>query len=73
MPTPIEFLSELEASLDSCPKGSLSLETRFREEPWWDSLAALTILAVFDAVFGRQLTTDQLGKCHTLGEICALS
>ena len=72
MPTPADFIAELEGSLESCPKGSLSPETRFREQPWWDSLAALTALAVFDAVYGKQLTTDQLGKCRTLGDICAL-
>lgn len=66
------FIAELEGSLESCPKGSLSAETRFREQPWWDSLAALTTLAVFDGIYGKQLTTDQLGKCLTIGDICAL-
>lgn len=72
MSNPAAFIAELEGSLESCPKGSLSAETRFRDQPWWDSLAALTALAVFDTVFGKQLTADQLRKCNTIGDICAL-
>lgn len=71
MPTPSDFISELEASLENCPKGSLAPDTRFRDQPWWDSLAALTALAVFDTVYGKQLTADQLRQCQTIGDICA--
>ena len=48
-PTQATFLQELEASLAECPPGGLTLELRFRDQPWWDSLAALTLLAVFDS------------------------
>lgn len=71
MATHQDFINELEASLEACPKGSLSATTRFREQPWWDSLAALTALAVFDTVYGKQLTADQLRQCQTIGDICA--
>ncbi|MFN7341350.1 MAG: acyl carrier protein [Opitutia bacterium] len=71
MSSPAAFISELESSLENCPKGSLTPETRFRDQAWWDSLAALTALAVFDTVYGKQLTADQLRQCHTIGDICA--
>lgn len=63
------FLKELEASLQGCPKGSLRPETRFREQPWWDSLAALVILASFQNAFGKQLDPVDLRKCETLAEV----
>lgn len=71
MATPQDFINELEASLEACPKGSISTTTRFREESWWDSLAALTALAVFDAIYSKQLTADQLRQCQTISDICA--
>jgi acyl carrier protein len=64
-----KFVRELEASLLGCPKGSLKPETRFRDQPWWDSLAALIILASFQNTFGKQLNPADLRKCETLAEV----
>lgn len=67
------FIAELEGSIDTIPPGSLRPETRFREMAWWDSLAALTTLAIFDSSFGRQLTGEQLAACETIQDIFQLS
>ena len=67
------FLSELDASIQGCAKGSLTEQTRFRLEPWWDSLAALIILATFQNSYGRQLKPEELRACDTLGEVMALA
>jgi len=67
------FLSELEASIQGCAKGSLTEQTRFRREPWWDSLAALIILATFQGAYGKQLRPEDLRACETLGEVMALA
>ncbi len=67
------FLKELEASLADCPAGSLTMELRFRDQPWWDSLASLTLLAVFDSIFGKLLPVEEFMKCETIGEVCRRS
>jgi acyl carrier protein len=72
MPNPQDFLSELENTLENCPKGSLAPSTRFRDQPWWDSVAALTLLASFDTVYGKQISIEQLKACATLADVCAL-
>lgn len=64
------FLKELEASLVDCPAGCLAPELRFRDQPWWDSLAALTLLAVFDSTFGKPLPVEDFMKCETIGDVC---
>jgi len=64
-----QFLTELEATLQGCPKGSLKPETRFRDQPWWDSLAALIILASFQNSYGKQLSPVDLRKCGTFAEV----
>jgi acyl carrier protein len=65
------FISELEANLVGATPGSLRPDTRFRELPYWDSLAALSMLATYDSVFGRQLTGEMLARCETIDEVVA--
>ena len=67
------FLVELELSLQGCPKGSLTEATRFRDQPWWDSLAALVILAIFQGTYGKQLAPADLRECQTLGDVMKLA
>lgn len=67
------FIAELEANLIGAEPGSLRPETRFRELPYWDSLAALSMLATYDSVFGRQLTGEMLAKCETIADVVALA
>lgn len=68
-----QFISELEGNIVGAEPGSLRADTRFRELPYWDSLAALTTLATFDGCFGRQISGQQLAACHTLGDIYVLA
>lgn len=67
------FISELESNLIGAELGTLGWDTRFRELPYWDSLAALSLLSTFDSVFGRQLSGQALASCETLGDVFALS
>jgi acyl carrier protein len=67
------FIRELEMAIVGCQKGSLRPETRFREQPWWDSLAALVIMASFQTVYGSQIGPEHLAKCQTLGDVAALA
>ena len=68
----LPFLKELESSLPTPPPRPLSPDLRFREQPWWDSLAALVVMASFQNTYGRQLTAEQLGGCQTLGDVMRL-
>ena len=68
-----KFIQELETALVGCPKGSLKPDTRFREQPWWDSLALLVFLASFQTTYGTQVTPAQLAKCQTIREVAELA
>ena len=69
---PADFLAELTASLPTAPIQPLTADTRFREQPWWDSLAALIVMASFQGTYGKQITADQLRACQTLGDVVNL-
>lgn len=66
------FLEELNSTLETGSAGPVTLQTKFREQPWWDSLAALTILAIFDSVYSRQLSAIDLNQCETIQQVCEL-
>jgi acyl carrier protein len=66
------FLADLASSLPTPPASPLSAGTHFREQPWWDSLAALIVMASFQGAYGRQITAEQLRGCQTLGEVMEL-
>ena len=70
---PVDFLAELTASLPTAPTRPLTAATRFREQPWWDSLAALIIMASFQGAYGKQITAERLRGCETLGEVMRLA
>lgn len=64
-----EFFDEINAAVDTGPEG-VNGATRFREQPWWDSMAALTLLAIADSIYGRQLSAAELRECSTLEDVC---
>jgi acyl carrier protein len=68
-----EFLEELNATLETGDAGPVTLQTKFREQPWWDSLAALTVLAIFDSVYSRQLSASDLAQCETIQQVSELA
>lgn len=50
----------------------LTAETRL-EDLNWDSLAIVSVIALFDDVARREVSVDQLKACETIGDIEALA
>lgn len=63
------FLQEMEASLTMAESGSLKGDTVFRDLDWWDSLAMLGVLAVFDSYFQRQIQPSEIQGCRTIEDL----
>lgn len=72
MTTIEDFIEELESNIIAAEAGDLKADTRFRELPWWDSLAVLATLGAFDTCFGRQLEAEDLKRCETVRDIYEL-
>lgn len=68
-----KFIAELESNIVGAEPDTLRPDSRFRDLPYWDSLAALTALATFDACFGRQISGQQLAGCQTVHDIYDLA
>lgn len=68
-----DFLSDLANVVNLQPGDALSLDTRFREAAWWDSMAALQLLVVFEEHAGKQLSSQNFARCQTLQDVCAMA
>jgi acyl carrier protein len=66
------FLEELRATIENAEPATIVAEAKFRDLAWWDSLAALTTLAVVDSCYGRQISASELGSCETFADIHTL-
>ena len=63
------FLNDLESLIQLKPGETLSLDTRFREAQWWDSMVALNLLVLFEEHTGQQLSPQTLADCETLRDL----
>jgi len=64
-----DFLSDFAAEFTETPASSFSLKTKYRELGEWDSLMALTIIAMVDEKYGVRITGNELRACETVGQL----
>jgi acyl carrier protein len=65
-PTVDEFVRNFENAVEGIEPGSLTPEVEFRSLQGWDSLAALSILAMVDAEYETAISGNELKQCKTL-------
>lgn len=66
--TTSEFLSEIDAIVQAAP-GSTSLEDRLESLPGWDSMAAISFIAMADEKLGINFPVGTLASCKTVGDL----
>lgn len=65
-----EKLSLIEEALDT-EEGTLTPETLLDEVDSWDSIAALSLIAMLDDNFGKTLSGSEIKALVTVGDILA--
>jgi acyl carrier protein len=65
MTTKAGFLKLLQEEVLSDCEMELTFETNLKELECWDSITALTLIALFDSEFDFKLTGDYLRNCNT--------
>jgi len=69
--TASEFLRTLEQALEIDP-GKIAGHESLNEIEWWDSMAALTFMAVADQELHLKVSGAQLQQCKTVSDLLAL-
>ena len=66
-----EFFGQIEEILDS-ESGSVSAGSVVQDQDGWDSVAALSLIAMIDENYGVSLEGSEIIRCPTMGELFAL-
>jgi acyl carrier protein len=66
--TTSEFLGEIDAIIQAAP-GSTSLEDRLESLHGWDSMAAISFIAMADEKLGISFGVGTLDSCKTVGDL----
>jgi acyl carrier protein len=67
-----QFIESFLGATDFQEPVEVTLDTRLRDLPEWDSLAALGVIVMFDMEFGKTITGDDLEKADTVGDLYKL-
>lgn len=63
-----EFITEFANAIEVDPS-SISADTVFKDLDIWDSMFALTIIAMTDEIFGITLTGNDLAKSSSIADL----
>lgn len=64
-----KFVGEFATQFEDTPAESFKADTIFRETEEWDSLIALSIIALADEEYSVKLTGDDIRSASTINDI----
>ncbi len=65
-----EFVKNFESAIESIEQGSLSPDSEFRTViPGWDSLIALSVLAMIDAEYDVTIKANDFIACEKISDV----
>lgn len=66
------FITSFEGLFDELEYGPITPATEFKELSEWDSLMALSLIAMVDELYGLKLNGDDIRHSHTVSELFKL-
>jgi acyl carrier protein len=72
MKTENEFLEILKDDVFNECEDIILFDTNFKELECWDSITALTLIALFDSEFDYKLTGDLIKNCNLISDLYQL-
>jgi len=64
-----KFLEHIVEIFENTPKEEISLDSKFKSFDEWDSLMALSLIAMFDSEYNVKLSGDQIRAANTLEDL----
>jgi len=64
-----EFIAAFAAEFDETPEDKFAPDTDYKELEEWDSLTALSIIAMVDEALEKRITGSELRSCKTIEEL----
>lgn len=64
-----EFIKHFAEQFDEINEADVSSATKFKELDGWDSLVAISLIAMVDAEYGVKLTGDEIRNAQYVSEL----
>lgn len=64
-----QFIENFLSATDFQTQIEVCLESKLRDLPEWDSLAALGVIVMFDVEYQKAINGDELEKAVTVGDL----
>jgi acyl carrier protein len=64
-----EFIAAFAAEFDETPENMFASDTNYKGLEEWNSLTALSIIAMVDENFGKRITGSELRSCNTIEDL----
>lgn len=68
-----EFIEKFAEAVEIENVENLNAETDFRQLNEWSSLAALSVIAMYDEEFEKTVNGNMLRECKTIGDLAKLA
>lgn len=72
MPTTEQFIKQFLDAVDFEVPVEVKMDTKLEDLPEWDSLAALTVIVLFDTEYDKVIVGGDIEKCVTVSDVYAL-
>lgn len=63
------FIKHLVEQFDEIDPADVSPTTKFKELDGWDSLVAISLIAMVDAEYGKKLTGDEIRNAQSVSDL----
>lgn len=67
-----EFLEEFVTAIDPAEPDEISIDTELKSIPEWDSLAVLGVIVLFETLFNKKITGEEIGEKKLVRDIYAM-
>ena len=64
-----EFVKKFEEQFDDIDAGTVAADSNFKDLEGWDSMTALSVIAMVDEEFSVKLTGEEIRKSETVQDI----
>lgn len=64
-----QFLKDFHSCFENIDESKIKIETEFRTLDEWDSLTALSVLAMIDSEYGKSMSAEELRSCKTVVDV----
>lgn len=68
-----EFIEKFAEAVEIENVENLNAETDFRQLNEWSSLAALSVIAMYDEEFDKTVNGNMIRECKTIGDLAKLA